>query len=81
VDVPGVVVDGDRMVHRRLGAGRRDVGSRWHGRLAAVIEDVTRDDDAVTRSKQRYPCGQGSSHGRGIKWNEEIAYGEWRQKC
>jgi hypothetical protein len=39
VDVPGVAVDGDRVVHRRLGAGRRNVGSGGYGWLAAVIDD------------------------------------------
>jgi hypothetical protein len=32
-------VNGDRVVHTRLGAGRRDVWGRGHGRLAAVIDD------------------------------------------
>jgi hypothetical protein len=39
VDVPGVTVNGDRVVQRRLGAGRRDVGGREHGRLTAVIDN------------------------------------------
>jgi hypothetical protein len=39
VDVSGVVVDGDRVVHRRLGADNWDVGSHGHGLLAAVIDD------------------------------------------
>jgi hypothetical protein len=39
VDVPGVVVDGDRVVHRRLKTGRRDVRGRGRGRLVAVIDD------------------------------------------
>jgi hypothetical protein len=37
VDVP--VVNGDRMVHRRLRVGRRDIRGRWRGRLTAVIND------------------------------------------
>jgi hypothetical protein len=39
VDVPGVAMDGDRVVHWRLGAGRRNVGSGGYGQLAAVIDD------------------------------------------
>jgi len=39
VDVAGVSVDGDRVVHRWLGAVCRDVGGRGRGRLAAVIDD------------------------------------------
>jgi hypothetical protein len=38
VDVPGVAVDGDRVVHRRLRADRRDVGGHGRGRLTAVID-------------------------------------------
>jgi hypothetical protein len=44
VDVPGVTVDGDQVVHRRLGAGRQGVGSRGHGlldvaaKLAALVD-------------------------------------------
>jgi hypothetical protein len=36
VDLPGVAVDGDRVVHRWLGTGRRDIGSHMHGLLATV---------------------------------------------
>jgi hypothetical protein len=39
VDVPGVAVDGDRVVHQWFGAVCRDVGGRRRGRLAAVIDD------------------------------------------
>jgi hypothetical protein len=39
VDVSGVAVDGDRVVHRWLGAVCLDVGGRGCGRLAAVIDD------------------------------------------
>ena len=39
VDVPGVAVDGDRVVYGRLGVSRRNVGSGWWGRLTAVIDD------------------------------------------
>jgi hypothetical protein len=39
VDVPGATVDGDRVVHRRFRAGRRDVGGHGHGWLAVVIDD------------------------------------------
>jgi hypothetical protein len=56
VDVPGVAVDGDRVVHRWLGAIGRDVGGRGRGRLAAVI-----DDDGVGEAH----CAPGSSTGPG----------------
>jgi hypothetical protein len=36
--MPGVTVNGDRVVHRRLGVGRQDVGGRGHGRLAVVMD-------------------------------------------
>jgi hypothetical protein len=39
VDVPGVTVDGDRVVNGRLGATRRNVESGGYGRLAVVIDD------------------------------------------
>jgi hypothetical protein len=39
VDVLEVALNGDRVVHRRLRAGHRDVGGRGRGRLAAVIDD------------------------------------------
>jgi hypothetical protein len=39
VDVPGVVVDGDCVVHGRLGAGRWVVKSRGRGHLAAVVDE------------------------------------------
>jgi hypothetical protein len=39
VDVPGVAVDGDRVVHWWLGAVCRDIGGRGRDRLAVVIDD------------------------------------------
>ena len=39
MDVPGVAVDSDRVVHRWLGAVCLDVGGRGRGQLAAVIDD------------------------------------------
>jgi hypothetical protein len=39
VDVPGVTVDGDRVVHERPGAGRRGVRSQWSGPLAALVDE------------------------------------------
>jgi hypothetical protein len=38
VDVPGGAVDGDRVVHGRLGAGRRYVRSQGSGPLALVVD-------------------------------------------
>jgi hypothetical protein len=48
VDVPGVAVDGDRVVHRWLGAVGRDVGGRGRGRLA-----VSRDVGEAHRARRR----------------------------
>jgi hypothetical protein len=39
VDVPGVAVDGNRVVSGRLGANRRNVESGGYGQRAAVIDD------------------------------------------
>jgi hypothetical protein len=39
VNMPGVAVDGDRVVHRWLGADCRDIRGSRQGRLAAVIDD------------------------------------------
>jgi hypothetical protein len=39
VNVPGVTVDGDRVVHRWLGADCRNVRESGHGQLATVIDD------------------------------------------
>jgi hypothetical protein len=39
VDVPGVAMDGDRVVHRRLGGGQQGIGSQGHGPIAAVVDD------------------------------------------
>jgi hypothetical protein len=39
VDAPEIVVDGDWVLHKQLGAGRRDVGNREHGLLATMIEE------------------------------------------
>jgi hypothetical protein len=39
VDVPGVTVDGDWMVHERLGADRQGIGRRGSGPLAEVVDE------------------------------------------
>jgi hypothetical protein len=53
VDVPGVVVDGDRVVYGRLGADRRNVESGGYGRLAAVIDDDGVGEAARARRRAR----------------------------
>jgi hypothetical protein len=50
VDVPGVTVDGNRVVHRRLDAGQRGVGS---GPLAAVV-----DEGGVGEASHAHQWGQ-----------------------
>jgi hypothetical protein len=59
MDVPRVTVDGDRVVHRRLDAGRQGVGSRGHGLLSTVI-----DDDRVNEASH--------SRQRGCAWCERT---------
>jgi hypothetical protein len=39
VNMLGVAVNADRVEHRRLRAGHRDVGGRGRGRLTVVIND------------------------------------------
>jgi hypothetical protein len=39
VDMLEVTVDGDRVVHRRLGVGRQGVESRGSGLLAVVVDE------------------------------------------
>jgi hypothetical protein len=53
VDVPGVVVDGDRVVYGRLGADRRNVESGGYGRLAAVIDNDGVGEAARARRRAR----------------------------
>jgi hypothetical protein len=60
VDVSGVVVDGDRVVHRRLGADSWDVGSHRHGLLAAVIDDGVVGEATHTCRRARVSGRRGS---------------------
>jgi hypothetical protein len=60
VDVPGVAVDGDRVVHRWLGAVCRDVGGRGRGRLAAVIDDGEVSEAHWARRRARVSRCRGS---------------------
>jgi hypothetical protein len=39
VDVSRVAVDSDRVVYRRLGAGRRGIGSRGRGPIVAMVDE------------------------------------------
>jgi hypothetical protein len=52
VDVPEVVVNGDRVVHRRLRARRRDNGGRGRGRLAAMIDDGRSNRTALVEGSE-----------------------------
>jgi hypothetical protein len=60
VHVPEVVVDGDRVVHRRLGAGHRGVGSRGCSPLAAVVDDCGVGEASHTRRRFRVSGSRGS---------------------
>jgi hypothetical protein len=60
VDVPGVAVDGDRVVHRWLEAVCRDVGGRGRGRLAAVIDDGGVGEPHRARRRARVSRSRGS---------------------
>jgi hypothetical protein len=56
VDVLGVAVDGDRVVHRRLGACRRVVGSQGRGPLATVVNEGEVDEAS-------HACRRGRGNG------------------
>jgi hypothetical protein len=60
VDVPGVTVDGDRVVHKRLGAGCRGVRSHDHGLLEAVIDNDGVVEASRARRRARVSGSQGS---------------------
>jgi hypothetical protein len=60
VDVPRVAVDGDRVVDGRLGVNRRNVGSGWWGRLAAVIDDGGVGESGRARRRARVGGRRGS---------------------
>jgi hypothetical protein len=49
VDVPGVTVDGDWVVHGRLGAGRRVDGSQGSGLLVVVVDEGGVDEASRAR--------------------------------
>jgi hypothetical protein len=60
VDVPGVAVDGDRVVYGRLGAHRRDVESVGYGRLATVIDGGGVGESCRARRRARVGMCRGS---------------------
>jgi hypothetical protein len=53
VDMPRVDVDGDRVVHGRLGVGQRGVGSRVSGSLAAVVDEGRVGEASRARRRDR----------------------------
>jgi hypothetical protein len=57
VDVPGVTVDGDRVVHMRLGAGQWGVGIRGRGPLTTMVDESRVDE---VRNARRRGQGNGS---------------------
>lgn len=60
VDVPGVMVDGGRVVHGRLGARRRIIRSRGSGPLVMVVDDDGVDEASHARRRGRVNGSQGS---------------------
>jgi hypothetical protein len=60
VDVPGVAVDGDRVVHRRLGAGRQGIGNRGRGLLATMVDNNGVGEASHTCWRGRVNGSQGS---------------------
>jgi hypothetical protein len=60
VDVPGVMVDGDQVVHRWLRVVCRDVGGRGRGRLVAVIDDDGVGEAHRTRRRAQVSRSRGS---------------------
>jgi hypothetical protein len=55
-----VAVDGDRVVHMRFGAGRRGVGSRGSGLLAAVVDEGGVGEASHARRRGRVSRSRGS---------------------
>jgi hypothetical protein len=49
VDVPEVAVDGDRVVHRRLGMGQRVVRSQGRGYLTVMVDEGEVDEASRAR--------------------------------
>jgi hypothetical protein len=74
VDVPGVAVDGDRVVNGRLGANRRNVEGGWRGRLAAVIDDGGVGEPGRARCRARVGGRRGS--GGAAAMVDECGVGE-----
>jgi hypothetical protein len=74
VDVPGVAVDGDRVIYGRLGADHRDVESGGCGRLAAVIDDGGVGETGRARRRARVGGRRGS--GVAAAMVDECGFGE-----
>jgi hypothetical protein len=91
VGMPGVAVDGDRVVHRRLRVGCRDVEGRGRGRLASVINDsgLSKAGRARRRARVRRCRGRGApaamvdkgrvGEARGARRRGRAWYGRGRQ--
>jgi hypothetical protein len=77
VDVPGVSVDGDRVIYGRLGANRRNVESGGCGRLAAVIDDGGVDEAGRARRWSRVGGRRGSGVAAAVV--DECGVGEASQ--
>jgi hypothetical protein len=72
-------VDGDRVVHGRLGAGRRVVGSRGSGTLAAVVDEGGVGE--MSRARQRCWFGGGRGSGLPAAVVDEGGVGEAGHSC
>jgi hypothetical protein len=60
MDVHGVTVDGDRVVHGRLDAGRRGVGSRRRVPLMVVVDEAGVGEASHARRRGQVSRSRGS---------------------
>jgi hypothetical protein len=79
VNVLGVTVDGDRVVHGRLGAHRRGVRSRGSGPLAVMVDKGGVSVASRTRRQGQINGSQGS--GLPATMVEEGGVGEVGRAC
>lgn len=60
MDMPGVAVDGDRLVHGSLGADRRGVGRHGSGLLTTMVDEVGVGEASHARRRGLVSMSQGS---------------------
>jgi hypothetical protein len=81
VDVPGVAVDGDRVVYRWLGVVCWTIGGHERGRLTAVVDDGEVGEAHRARRRARVSRCRGSDVAAvGTCSPEQVdPTGEWRE--